>query len=82
MTKKPDTLRTRIRPASNKAAPARPARKASARGTLRSADDAPYHHGALRDALLEAAERVLERDPSRQTTAFVSYQMLSFRSKL
>jgi AcrR family transcriptional regulator len=25
-------------------------------------DDAPYHHGALRDALLEAARRVLERD--------------------
>jgi AcrR family transcriptional regulator len=24
--------------------------------------DAPYHHGGLRDALLEAAERVLERD--------------------
>src|SRR6195952_5187326 len=24
--------------------------------------DAPYHHGALRDALLEAAETVLERD--------------------
>jgi AcrR family transcriptional regulator len=24
--------------------------------------DAPYHHGALRDALLEAAARVLERD--------------------
>jgi AcrR family transcriptional regulator len=24
--------------------------------------DAPYHHGALRDALLEAAKRVLERD--------------------
>ena len=24
--------------------------------------DAPYHHGALHDALLEAAERVLERD--------------------
>lgn len=23
---------------------------------------APYHHGALRDALLEAAERILERD--------------------
>ena len=22
----------------------------------------PYHHGALRDALLQAAERVLERD--------------------
>lgn len=27
-----------------------------------SRDAAPYHHGALRDALLEAAERVLERD--------------------
>ncbi|NVN84659.1 MAG: TetR/AcrR family transcriptional regulator [Rhodopseudomonas sp.] len=26
------------------------------------AEDAPYHHGALRDALLAAAERVLERD--------------------
>lgn len=24
--------------------------------------DAPYHHGALREALLQAAERVLERD--------------------
>jgi AcrR family transcriptional regulator len=27
-----------------------------------SAEDTPYHHGALRDALLLAAERVLERD--------------------
>jgi AcrR family transcriptional regulator len=26
------------------------------------AEDTPYHHGALRDALLQAAERVLERD--------------------
>jgi AcrR family transcriptional regulator len=26
------------------------------------AEDTPYHHGALRDALLKAAERVLERD--------------------
>jgi AcrR family transcriptional regulator len=26
------------------------------------AEAAPYHHGALRDALLEAAERVLERE--------------------
>ena len=25
-------------------------------------NETPYHHGALRDALLEAAERVLERD--------------------
>jgi AcrR family transcriptional regulator len=28
----------------------------------RPSDDAPYHHGALHGALLEAAERVLERD--------------------
>jgi AcrR family transcriptional regulator len=27
-----------------------------------SRPETPYHHGALRDALLEAAERVLERD--------------------
>ena len=62
MTKKPRTFRTRARPASNKLAPARPARKASVRGAARAGDDGPYHHGALRDALLEAAERVLERD--------------------
>src|SRR5213593_4370400 len=28
----------------------------------RPAEDTPYHHGALREALLKAAERVLERD--------------------
>src|SRR3954471_22970226 len=38
-------------------APARPARRPA---SVKS--EAPYHHGALRDALLEAAERVLERD--------------------
>src|SRR5258708_30727748 len=43
--------RTRARTA------ARPAARRS-----RSTEDTPYHHGALRDALLEAAERVLERD--------------------
>jgi AcrR family transcriptional regulator len=37
----------------------RPARHA--RGGRRAAP-APYHHGALREALLEAAERILERD--------------------
>jgi len=35
----------------------RPARRAAAAKT-----ETPYHHGALREALLEAAERVLERD--------------------
>src|SRR5213593_1800207 len=28
----------------------------------RPAENTPYHHGALHDALLKAAERVLERD--------------------
>jgi AcrR family transcriptional regulator len=28
----------------------------------KSAEDSPYHHGALHDALLKAAEKVLERD--------------------
>src|SRR5438874_13011651 len=43
--------RTRARTA------ARPAARRS-----RSTEDTPYHHGALRDALLQAAERVLEHD--------------------
>jgi AcrR family transcriptional regulator len=47
---------TRSRP--RNAAPARTGRKPRAA----AADDTPYHHGALRDALLQAAERVLERD--------------------
>jgi AcrR family transcriptional regulator len=47
---------TRSRP--RRAAPARTGRKPRAA----AADDTPYHHGALRDALLQAAERVMERD--------------------
>src|SRR6266699_3781307 len=39
----------------------RSAAKPAARRS-RVAEDTPYHHGALRDALLKAAERVLERD--------------------
>src|SRR6516164_7269167 len=46
------------------------ARRASRTGSTRQArsrrsrpkEEAPYHHGALRVALLQAAERVLERD--------------------
>ncbi|WP_298256865.1 TetR/AcrR family transcriptional regulator [Bradyrhizobium sp.] len=41
------------------------ARPARAKGTARSkisGESAPYHHGALHAALLEAAERLLERD--------------------
>jgi AcrR family transcriptional regulator len=42
---------------------AAPARSVRSRGTARTAkEETPYHHGALRDALLQAAERVLERD--------------------
>ena len=52
------TPRTRPRSAASRAAPARAARKPRAA----AAEDTPYHHGALRDALLQAAERVLERD--------------------
>src|SRR5271163_2314611 len=58
MTKKAATARARVRRAANRVAtaPAGSARRAGAN------DDPPYHHGALRDALLKAAERVLERD--------------------
>jgi AcrR family transcriptional regulator len=58
MAKKAPIARTRVRRAAGRAAtaPAGRPRRAGAN------DDAPYHHGALRDALLKAAERVLERD--------------------
>ena len=49
---------TRSRKSAGRTAVPRPGR---VRRTSR-AETAPYHHGALRDALLEAAERVLERD--------------------
>jgi AcrR family transcriptional regulator len=54
--------RTRVRPASGKAASPRQGRKRSVARTTGGGEDAPYHHGALRDALLKAAETVLERD--------------------
>src|SRR5260370_1283558 len=62
MARKPNTVRARVRRAANNVAPARVGRKRSAPRTAGSNEDAPYHHGALHDALLEAAERVLERD--------------------
>ena len=40
----------------------RAVRKRSAPRRAAADEDAPYHHGALRDGLLQAAERVLERD--------------------
>jgi AcrR family transcriptional regulator len=60
MARKPNPTRARVRRAA--LAPARSARKAGAPRTAGAGGDAPYHHGALRDALLAAAERVVERD--------------------
>jgi AcrR family transcriptional regulator len=51
----------RAAPLKRKPAPKRPGRKAAVRKTG-PGEDSPYHHGALRDALLKAAETVLERD--------------------
>jgi AcrR family transcriptional regulator len=63
MTRKPAITRARTRSAANNnAAPARTARKRSASQPSGAGEAAPYHHGALHGALLEAAERVLERD--------------------
>jgi AcrR family transcriptional regulator len=61
MTARPRISRTRVRTAPRKAAPKRMTGKRGARGAG-SGDNAPYHHGALHEALLKAAEKVLERD--------------------
>lgn len=45
-----------------KRALAKPATAKAAVRRTRPAGDSPYHHGALREALLQAAEKVLERD--------------------
>ena len=58
MRKPEKTARSTTRSRARNAAPARAGRKPRAAVAV----DAPYHHGALRDALLQAAERVLERD--------------------
>src|SRR5437667_7268702 len=61
MARKSEVARPRVSSQANNVAPPRAARKPSAPRASTSGD-APYHHGALHDALLEAAERVLERD--------------------
>ncbi|MGY3451290.1 TetR/AcrR family transcriptional regulator [Bradyrhizobium sp. USDA 4353] len=58
MTTKTEQARAQPRRAAASGARARP--RTAGRPTGEAAT--PYHHGALRDALLEAAERVLERD--------------------
>ena len=62
MTRRLSSARTRPRPASSKATPARGVRKRSALRAAGASANAPYHHGALHEALLKAAETVLERD--------------------
>jgi AcrR family transcriptional regulator len=64
MTRKTNESATRSGRVAAKPATARAAKKSSAKPASAKAPAAasPYHHGALRDALLEAAERVLERD--------------------
>jgi AcrR family transcriptional regulator len=61
MARKPNNIRTRTRRAATPAAPARTRGRRALRATGAS-EDTPYHHGALHEALLKAAERVLERD--------------------
>jgi AcrR family transcriptional regulator len=62
MARKPRPTQVRIRRAANMPASTRMLRKSGAPPAAGANKDAPYHHGALRDALLEAAERVLERE--------------------
>jgi len=66
MTRKPSDANTRVKRATTKkTAPPRAAGKSGASkaaGAKAAGAASPYHHGALRDALLQAAERVLERD--------------------
>ena len=50
----------RSRPASRKAAKAAVSRRSAPKG--KPVEQPPYHHGALHEALLKAAETVLERD--------------------
>ncbi len=63
MTRKAEPAKTRRRRSLTE--PGRVVRSRRPRRPARAGDDgeaAPYHHGALRDALLKAAETVLERD--------------------
>src|SRR6266568_6229969 len=62
MARKPGEAKVRVRPAPKRAAPGRSGRKPGTPRTAGATEDSPYHHGALRDALLKAAETVLERD--------------------
>jgi AcrR family transcriptional regulator len=62
MARESKISRTRVRTTSGKAAPKRSAARRTAVRGADAGDDTPYHHGALHEALLKAAETVLERD--------------------
>ena len=62
MTRKADPNRKHPRRTAHRAGPAHPVRTRRGGRGAASRAETPYHHGALRDALLQAAERVLERD--------------------
>src|ERR1700730_12615175 len=62
MAKKAAIARTSARKPAGRATTATAGRARRAPRRADASEDAPYHHGALRDALLQAAERVLERD--------------------
>jgi AcrR family transcriptional regulator len=51
-----------IRPLARTRRPAKAAAERAPGRRRRSSGETPYHHGALHDGLLQAAERVLERD--------------------
>jgi AcrR family transcriptional regulator len=57
---KSETARSPRNPRKTSSASSAPVR--SARRPASAKTETPYHHGALREALLQAAERVLERD--------------------
>lgn len=56
-TKSETVRRPRAARRTTSTAPSRPSRRAAS-----TKSETPYHHGALREALLQAAERVLERE--------------------
>jgi AcrR family transcriptional regulator len=60
--KKPDAKRSRSPRVASRVGSTPAARPRRARAAAGASEETRYHHGALRDALLEAAERVLERD--------------------
>ncbi|MDP2331363.1 MAG: WHG domain-containing protein [Reyranella sp.] len=62
MARTPSIGRTAVRRDSKAGAPARTSRKPGGPGKAKASEAAPYHHGDLHDALLKAAETVLERD--------------------